>query len=47
MPLRVTKEDAYMLECAVLLDKEKQADAVKAVIIDKKEKLKQKDKKNI
>lgn len=32
MPLRVTKEDAYMLECAVLLNKEKQADAVKAVI---------------
>ena len=30
--LRTVKEDAYMLECAVLLDKEKQADLIYKVI---------------
>jgi len=39
MPLRTTKEDAYMLECALLIGGQKQADTVYAVIEKSSDKL--------
>lgn len=39
LDLRTTREDAYMLECAVILDKEKQAKSVYSVLINNADKL--------
>jgi len=39
LPTRVVKEDAYMLECAVILNKENQADTVYKVIENNADKL--------